>query len=563
MIKDHLARIREKLDSIYSLSNLSTWIEKNTTITGHPYSYKDREYQRDVIDNPAKTLIVVKCAQVGLSEIFARWSLAAVSTQDNFTIITTFPNATDAEMFSKSRLEPIITASKALKSTISSTINSVELRKFGENSFIYTRGTKSETGALSVPADLLLHDEYDRSDMDNISAYVSRLQAKPTKMRRLFSTPTVAKYGIDAEANTARRYRQVWKCNHCNHSFLPTYEADIKIPGYDGEKKHITKQVLKDLDYKSAVLLCPSCGRIPSSSIEHRQWVLENPQDNYEAVAYFITPFCAPAFLTPAYLVKASTEFKKWSEFKNQALGETEEDAEETLTRSNIESCAVHGDLHSGEVHYMGADMGLVCHIVIGRRHEGKFLIVHKERVAYTEFETKRQALCVQFRISVSVHDLFPYTDMIARITNFDPNAYGAIYVQKKSSETYTVREQEENEELGKLNVRALNVNREVAFDALMGEFKRQMMVVAGCDETFIEHLLSMKRVQKFDKYQNLSYHWVKTDGEDHYHHAVLYFYMAVQLAGTNSGFNDYNAVPLVTAFKPKTQSLAQLGSGN
>ena len=237
MRSEHLARVKERLANLYGLNNLSSWIVKNTKYEGRPFNFLGREYQRDIVDDDTKTLYVVKCAQVGLSEIFARWALAACVSQDNFTVIYTFPASTDAELFSKSRLQPVIDGSSEILNSISSTIDSVDLKKFGDNSFLYTRGTFSETGALSVPADLIIHDEYDRSDMNNVAAYVSRLQAKPTKLRRVFSTPTVAKYGIDLESQTSRRKKQLWTCNHCNHSWLPSYHTDVVIPGYDGKKK--------------------------------------------------------------------------------------------------------------------------------------------------------------------------------------------------------------------------------------------------------------------------------------------------------------------------------------
>lgn len=552
MIDDHFSRIKDALANTYGLANLSTWIARHTRYEGNSFNYVGREYQADIVDDPAKSLYVVKCAQVGLSEIFARWALAACVSQDNFTTIYTFPASTDAELFSKSRLQPVINTSPAIRSSLSKSIDSVELKQFGANSFLYTRGTYSETGALSVPADLLIHDEYDRSDMDNVAAYVSRLQAKPTKMRRVFSTPTVAKYGIDAEVRATRRKRQVWKCSCCNHRFLPSYHDDIVIPGYSDAKRLINKLNLKDCRWKEAVLLCPKCGRIPSGDLQYREWVVENSEDKHDSVSYFVSPFCAPSLITPSYLVKVSTEFNKWSEFCNQALGETAESSDDSLTEEDIRKCRSLVPLDSNEIHFMGCDMGLTCHIVIGRLAEGKLLVVHREKVFYTGFQERRRELCSQYRVIVSVHDLFPYTDMITRITEFDPNAYGAIYVEKKSSENYSIKEQEQNPELGKLNVRSAMINRNVAFDDLMGWIKRGDVLFADLNEELISHLRSMKRIQKFDKHNNIRFVWEKTDGVDHYHHGLLYLATAASLRGTASGWTLAGAVPLVSSFRQK-----------
>lgn len=555
MHNEHLQRLKDSLSNAYTLANLSTWLEKNTSLESKPLSYIGREYQRDVIDDPAKTLYVIKCAQVGLSEIFARWALATVSTQENFTTIYTFPAATDAELFSKARLDPVIKSSKAIMHRLSRKVDSVELKQFGANSFLYTRGTYSETGALSVPADLVIHDEYDRSDMGNVAAYVSRLQMKPTKMRRIFSTPTVAKYGIDAECATAKRKRQLWKCSHCNHFFLPSYHNDIVIPGYSGEKREITKHNLKDYRWREAKLLCPKCGEVPENSIEHRHWVIENPMEAYDARAYYISPFCAPKFISAPYLIEASTKFNKWSEFCNQALGETSEESTDSLTEADIRSSTTSADLNSSELHMMGCDMGLHCHIMIGRVSNGLLLVVHREKVFYTSFEEKRRELCAKYRVLVSVHDLYPYTDIITRITNFDSNAFGAIYVEKKTTETHTIKEQEENAEEGRLNVRSAMINRNIAFDELMSEFKLKRVVVKDVDEEFVTQLRDMKRIQKFNKQQALYYAWEKTQGFDHWHHSLLYLYIATKLRGTAGAWSNPGAIPLVTSFYPVVRS--------
>lgn len=556
MISEHITRVREGVSNKYTMGNLSEWLCLNTKHEGRLLSYMGREYQPTIIDDPAKTLLVKKCAQTGLSEIFARWSLASVVTQDNFTTMYTFPAATDAELFAKARLTPIIDSSAAIQRALSRSVNSVELKQFGQNSFLYTRGTYSETGALSVPADLIIHDEYDRSDMANVAAYVSRLQMRPTKMRRLFSTPTVAGYGIDRECKTALRRKQMWTCSHCTHKFIPNYHDNVIIPGFFGDKQELTKANIDNYRWKEAKLLCPKCGQEPSNDIRYRQWVVENNDAKYETVSYDVSPFCAPTLILPSYLVKVSTDFSKWSEFCNQALGETSESAEDMITENDIQKIHTPNDMTSSDVHVMGCDLGVTCHIMIGRRHSGKLIVVHREKVHYTEFEERRRVLCGQYRVVTSVHDLFPYTDIITRITSFDPNAFGAVYVTKKSTESHYVKEQAEVAEEGKLNVRSAMINRDVALDELMYEIKNGLVVIHDVDKELTTHLLDMKRIEKFDKSGGMRYVWEKTDGVDHYHHTLLYLFIADKLRGTVAGWTAAGAVPFVTAFAVRQQSI-------
>lgn len=561
MFSDHYRRLEEALSNKYNLFNLDGWIKEHTYLEGKRFNFKHHEYQVDIITDDSPTLLVNKAAQTGLSEIFARWALAIAATQNNFTVIWTFPSSSDAERFAKARLDPTIAQSPELSRIISKAVNSTELKQFGDNTFVYIRGTISDTAGLSVPADVLIHDELDRSDIANVSAYVSRLQHKTTKVRRLFSTPTVTGYGIDLECRTARRKRQVWCCSHCNHKFLPSYEEDVHIPGWDKPKKEINRANIKDIRWRDAVLLCPNCKRIPSTDVRYREWVVENTADQYDTVAYYVSPFCAPAIISPSYLVQASTTFNKWSEFVNQALGLCAEDAQESLCLADIVGANVSGDFRSsGDLHVMGVDMGIMCHIVIAREHQGTFVTVHKEKVHYTELEERRRKLCSEWRVVTSVHDTFPYVDLITRITNYDPNAFGAVYVTRASSETHTVKLKEADVQEGRLNIRAVHVNRDVVFDAIMWGIKQGDIKFGNLDEEFTLQLLDMKRVQKFDKHGGIVYKWEKTQGLDHWHHALLYAFMAAKLRSTASWVTP-GVVPLVTSFRLPKSALGGSGS--
>lgn len=551
---DHLRRVSTAASNVYTLSNLSSWISKYTYHEGRNFSYDGHEYQPKVIDDDAAEIYVVKCAQTGLSEIFARWGVAACATQPNFTLIWTFPSTSDAEKFTKARLNPMIAASPEIKAVLNSQVDGADLKQFGDNSFAYIRGTISDTGGLSVPADLLIHDELDKSNLDMVSTYVSRLQHKPTKKRRLFSTPTQSKYGISLLAESSRRYREIWKCSHCNHHFLPSFENDIHIPGWDKPKREITRSNVKDIAVDQAVMLCPSCFKVPSTDVAFREWVLENNAENYEAKSYFISPFSAPKILTPSYLVGAVPKFNKWSEFQNQVLGLPAEDSEDILTRTDVEKSFVSGDLGSTEVHYMGVDMGLTCHFTIAYvAHNGELVVVHREKVNYTKMEEQRNELKRRFRVAISVHDMFPYTDLINRVTTFDPNAYGAIYVERKTSEVYSVHEVEPNPEEGKLNVRNVKINRHVAFDQLMAKFKDGKVIMKDGEdhEEVVAQMTDMRRVQAFDRYGSISYQWRKGAGDDHYHHSLMYCMIAAELRGTITGF-ALGIPNLVTTFKRK-----------
>ena len=564
---EHLARLKEALANVYGLANLDKWIEEKTILDSRRFSFKNHEFQRTVINDAAQVSIIVKCAQIGLSEIISRWGLGAVCTQEDFTVIYTFPTTNDSEKFCKTRIDPTIQASEVLREAINPELNNSEIKQFGRNSFLYFRGTLSETAALSVPANAIIHDEVDKSNLEQMSVYVSRLQHKPHKLRKLFSTPTVNRYGISKEAETARRHRQLLTCNRCNHAFAPDYFEHVHIPGFNKDKKEITKATLKDIRWKEATVLCPKCGKPPDLHESNLSWVCENSMEAYSANAWFLTPFSAAlAIPSPievkkygaagalaAYLVENSTMYDKYSEFQNQALGLTAEDENDSITTADLDRCMVQSDLVDSGVHQLGADMGMLCHITVGREApNGELLVVHRESVPYTRFEQRRAELCAKYRVTISVHDAQPYVDMINRITERDPNAWASVFTTGTPSVLFSIKEQEEDKMEGKLNMRRLNVTRTMAFDNLMADIKQGRVIVAknaALDETWKNQLQSLKRVAKFDKSKDVFYVWEKTDGQDHYHFSLLYLRLATLLKGLVAGQTAPGAVPLLKSF--------------
>lgn len=554
MIEEHLQRVKDGVKNVYGVTTLAPWISKNTFINNKRYSFKNYEYQLDILQDEANTTITVKPAQVGVSELSYRYAVALCCTQDDFTIIYTFPSSSDAEKNNRTRIDPMIEASPEVKRLVNPNMNNSEMKQFGRNSFLFFKGTKSETQALSTPANCLIHDEFDKSDITQTSVYISRLQNKPHKLRKIFSTPTIEKYGVSKEAETAKRFRQIHRCNNCSHLFMPDYFEHIKIPGWDKPLDEITKTNLHTIKWKEARLLCPKCGQDPEFHASRMEFVCENPHENHEAHAYYVTPFSVPSIISIPYLIDTSTKYERYSEFKNQALGLTGEEKDEAILASDIDRALVRADLKTSEFHVMGGDLGLTCHILIGRESQGTFVIVHKETCHYTQYEKRTLELAAEYRVVLAVHDSQPYTDLITRICRARPNNWGAMFVNTKKPTAFTVEEAEESLEEGKMAMRLVKVNRTIALDNVLGVIKAGTWAVKSndLDAYYKEQLLSLKRVQKFTDKGELAYVWEKTGQEnDHFHFATLYLWIATKLRFTVGGVGAISAnVPLISVTK-------------
>lgn len=552
--KASLSRLRAGIKDIYSLSNLDEWIVLNTKIHGKPFSFKDREFQIPILRDKKRRRNVVKCAQVGLSELSYRWAVAACCVMPDFSIIYTFPSSTDAENNNKTRIDPMIDESPEVARLVNPNLNNSSIKQFGRNSFLYFKGTKSETQALSTPADAVINDEYDKSDITNASVYESRLQDKPHKIRQIFSTPTVERYGVSKEALTSNRLRHLATCDHCQHIFLPDYFQHVVVPGWDKPLEEINKDNIHLTKWADAYLRCPRCGKDPNLHHTRMEFVCENSDEYHESNTYYVSPFSAHRRISIPYIVQSSTLYERFSEFKNQVLGITAEEKNESITEADMRLARMPYKMDSTELHCMGCDMGQWCHVTIGRyTNDGTLLIVHKERVPLAKFEERTRELSAQYKVVVRVMDTQPETDLVRRITENTPNAWGAMFVNTKGLRKYALDDVDEDKEEGKLNIKQVKINRTATFDAVLQLIKQGKLKFAANDddELFINQFQSIKRIMKFDKNKDIYASWEKTDGKDHYHLSTLYLYLACDIRETAGSVGAAGVgIPLVSKVK-------------
>lgn len=537
LTENHLERLRASVLQRYSAGTVPAWVAKKTNLGMQPFNYINHEYQEKILSDTSRDAVIRKCAQVGLSEVSVRMALALVNIITPYTLIYTLPTSTFAVKFTKTRIDPIITSSPALSHAIHPQNNTTELKQFGD-SFLYIGGAASSNAPISTPADHLIHDEVDFSDQEILSQYTSRVGHSKWKRSHKFSTPTLPGYGIDLAFQESRRHFLMCKCNHCAKWFVPDYYKHVRIPGYTGELEHVVKSMLPKLRWKEAHLTCPFCGKEPSLQPEHRQWVAENPEDNYVAVGYQVTPFDAPNVIKISDLVETSTKYSRSQDFVNFGLGLPAADTEATLTRDDFTAVFVRGDVVSGPAYVMGVDVGSVYHFVVAAvdAHDN-MVVVHSEQVPMGNAKVRYRELKQQFRVSATVIDGNPHAETVMSLQDEDPNLFANVYVRSKAIVTHTVIDKEQEDEKGKQFQRQVNINRSRAFDGYMNYIREGHLQILDNDEkeTIIVHHMSMKRVKTYDLDSGeLVYSWQKTDGNDHYHHAFLFCWIAGKIRGVS-----------------------------
>lgn len=549
----HLQRLKAGASQATAISEISRWISENTFIAGKPYSYKHHEYQKKILDSEAREINTRKCSQVGLSELSIRKALALCGMIKNFTCIYTLPTAGFAATISKTRVSPVIQASPYLQNLITD-IDNVEVKQFGNGSFLYLKGAASSNAPISIPCDLLVHDELDFSDPLTISQYQSRLTHSLYKMKFRLSTPTIPGKGIDYEFQRSNRYFNFVRCNHCSHFFIPSYYEHVRIPGYTGELMDITKKNLHTVAYSKAFVECPNCGKEPDLGPEHREWVCENPTDNHVADGVQVSPFDAPRIITPGYLVEASTAYTNIAEFVNFNLGLPYFSQESVLSPDEMRGTIISNRWDGLYSTVMGIDLGKTCHIcVAGCAPDGAMQVLHLEAVPLQLLRERYKELRAYHRVRVAVIDSLPYTDTVLALQAIDQNLWASVYTNTKGTDLFTVRQRDEDAEAGLQSLRQINVARDRTFDALMafirsGQFSK---VTCAHDDEFVAHCTDMRRVKDWNvRNQAIEFRWIKSESaDDHYWFALSYAFLAKHIIGTFSGAGG-GSLPLLASFK-------------
>lgn len=533
LVQEHLERVRTAVLTRHTAATIGKWVTTHTFYAGAKYSFEDHEFQEYIISDPSRENNVQKCSQVGVSEVSARMALALVNVLNPYTVIYTLPTATFARVFTKTRLNPVIEGSATMRANVHKTNHNNEVIQFGD-SFIYIRGAASSNAPISIPADHLIHDEVDFSDQETLEQYFSRLTHSKWRRISRLSTPTLPNFGINKHFMNSRRHYMFCKCSHCNHQFIPDYYQHVKIPGYTGELRDITKYLLTKIDWENAAIHCPNCGKIPDLSVKFREMVCENPGDKLVAAGFQVSPFDAPQIITASRLVEASTKYDRIQDFVNFNLGLPMEDKEATLTQEDFKEAFIRVIPSMSCQYVMGVDIGAMYHFKIGAVDPyGNVLCVHSEMVGMGRARQRYRELREQFRVICTVMDSLPHGETVMALQNEDPAMYASVYTKTKSVMAYEVVEREAVETEGKSFLRQVNVNRSKAFDAYMEALRSgQLKWLDGpLKDLIIEQHMSMKRVKVYEEEsKEMAYSWQKSDGNDHFHHAGLYMWVASKI---------------------------------
>jgi hypothetical protein len=529
--------LEERFSNDASAMPTSEWVCANTHLKKKPFSFKKYEFQIQIINDNHPNLCCIKPSQVGLSEIQIRKYLAFLRRTTAITGIFTMPTDVMRDRMSQTRVKPIIESEPVFNPPSSDK----PVRQKGlyqiDQSFAYFTGN-TEGDATSISADILYHDELDLSDQEMIALFQSRLQGSDYKITQAFSTPSYTGYGIDALYTNSDQLEYLYRCPHCNHHQIPTFEPHfVCLPGLNRDVEDLStlsQDQISAIDHDNAHWRCEKCSK-PLDLVDPslREWVPRHP--GRPTRGYRVRPTSVSTITVP-YILKQLSNYSRLDNlkgFRNTVLGQPDDTGGARLTEAEIraamQSPAVP-DISSDVPCLIGIDVGITCHVILATFGTTIFFrqVPSNQLLAFvTELLTKHN-------IVAGCIDRYPDTSLSEQIRDLSnrvimPVHYATAPNAPTINEVFDIEEAPSH----------WNCHRTRGIDDAVSLIRRSRLLLNGYGNLapiIVTHLRDMVRIENPDTPAT----WNKLRGEDHFFHALTY--LAIARKSVETDFLNHDA---------------------
>lgn len=529
---DFLGEVRQRFSLDAIGTTMTDWAIKHTTIKGRPFSVRGYEFQRAIMDDFHPNMDVIKCSQVGLTEVQIRKALGFAVRNQGRALLFTLPNENLYTKISQTRFKPIIDDDAIFnQARDSGGTRSKEIKQFGR-SFVYIAGC-TEADATSTSCDAIFNDEVDLSPQDMLALFNSRLQNSDLKISQRFSTPSFPGFGIDLGYQASDQQHYMCRCERCNFWNWPQFNRDFchipGLPDYVEKLTDLSQQTIDEcgITLADAYVKCQNCGSaLDLGNPDLRQWVPKFQKRSKDARGYYVTPFATSRIDLP-YILRQLLDYKRrdyMRGFHNTVLGETYVNGDIRLEEEVIKACFDRSSMAIPDVGpdvpvAVGIDMGLVCHVTVSTLNGAVFIFSAVPSSEIVEYVTK---LCKKYKVVAGGVDRFPYTPTAEDIWKISNGRILPIEYHDRGREFNTVKDVYGAITHGQ-------INRTMGLDKVANMVRNRNISFAGYtfyEATIIEHL----RDQVRDEQPEQPAVWKKLTGRDHFHHSLSYLFMGIEL---------------------------------
>jgi hypothetical protein len=330
------------------------WIIQNKFMNenGIPMEFSDRDFMIQPLCDESKLLAVLKCSQVGYSTM-SIFKAAFHNARYGQNIIYTLPTDSDVQEFNKAKTNMILENNPSIKDLmIEDSLHTKAFRTIdGKNvGFTFFKGTYGQSAAIMQTADILIKDEFDRSNQPVLNQYKSRLKASSYGAEWEFSNPSFPSFGVDFTFQLSDQKHRFYWCPSCDHASYITYEPE----SFDGGNTH-------HVDKERREYVCGGCGAVLDRRKCEKEWVAKYESKD-EISGYWISQMCAP-WISAAELIR-DEKLMLPDVFANFDLGRPYASNSNSLDPSNIIKNVQYDELGyvpkvtPGKFRILGVDQG-------------------------------------------------------------------------------------------------------------------------------------------------------------------------------------------------------------
>lgn len=472
---------------------------------GIPLEFTKHKFLYDIACDKNRILVIKKCAQIGLSVLTilrAYW----FAKYKGLTTIYTMPSDSDVEEFVPTKVDKIYQNNEEMRNSL--TKNNVGLKGIDNQAFVYIKGTRSKSAPISTTADILVHDEIDRSDQENVNVYSSRTDYSEYKGRWILSNPSVSNSGIDSEWRKSDQREWFVKCEGCNKEQVLEWE--------------------KNVDFVKKIYVCQFCDKEITNK-ERMKGVWKATRES-KISGYHISQLMA-TWLTAEELMDKKEKYGE-EVFYNFVLGEPYDMGGVTNFRTMIMDALTSKDLSEGRI-AIGLDIGRIKHYVVGTT-KGIFEV--------GTIETRKEVVGLIHKYDpIMVIDALPERTWAEELQQEFPNNVFLNFYNPDKPQNEMMKwggdagSDEDIKNMGIVWSHRTRVIDKVIADFLSGNL--ELRLPKTMLERYIIQWETLRKIVEIDKLNRPRFLWSSSNGNDHYCMATIYFHIAKQRLSGDAEF--------------------------
>lgn len=489
---------------------------KRVRLGAGPFQVEGHEYEIPILQDEAPRQVYKKGAQMGFSEVNILKSMhGLISGRYPQGVLYLFPTVNDVTDFSKGRFSPLLDDNPEISDLVRNT-DSVSVKRV-RKAMLYLRGARS-TGKIEgikktssqlkgVPVDRLVFDEVDEMDPAMVDLALERLSHSKLKEESYLSTPSIPDFGIDKLYNESDQRIWMVKCEHCGAETC----LELEFPS-----------CLLELSDGRVIRACKKCQREIFPRNGH--WVAQYPQRSKDLVGWWISQLNS-LYIDPGKILKAFRDppNRNIAEVYNSKLGMAYISADNRLTIQDVYSCCGQDAMlmnHQGPCS-MGVDVGSMLNVVVGFKPKDKQLrVIYLARVS--SFNDCHD-IARRFGVKCAVIDMEPELRKAREFAQAEPYP---VFLCDYQDHVVSGPMWDEERKL-------LKVNRTEVCDAthdLVSSSKLLSLPRRNEElEVFAKQACNIAKVLQEDPETGSRQYRYRKLGEDHYRHALNYFWFASQ----------------------------------